>query len=70
MVATDTGSLYAFGRNDFGQLGVGDTLDKFSPTLIEGLSGRFASSLACGQYHSSVALVGGGIYTFGKNGTA
>lgn len=30
------GKLYTFGRNDFGQLGLGDKVDRYTPTLVPG----------------------------------
>ena len=37
MVLTASGNLYAFGKNDFGQLGLHDTIDRCFPTLIQSL---------------------------------
>eukprot|EP00639_Heterosigma_akashiwo_P004180 CAMPEP_0194582040 /NCGR_PEP_ID=MMETSP0292-20121207/15322_1 /TAXON_ID=39354 /ORGANISM="Heterosigma akashiwo, Strain CCMP2393" /LENGTH=441 /DNA_ID=CAMNT_0039436025 /DNA_START=270 /DNA_END=1592 /DNA_ORIENTATION=+ len=69
VVATDLDQLFAFGRNDFGQLGLGDRDDRAAPTEVEALGGggRACSALACGQYHTVVALEGGGAFGFGKN---
>ena len=61
------GTLFAFGRNDFGQLGLGDAKDKHTPQHIEALRSHGIAAVACGQYHTAVAVTGGGLYTFGKN---
>jgi alpha-tubulin suppressor-like RCC1 family protein len=67
-VSTEADAVFVFGRGDFGQLGLGDTHDRLTPTLCEGLAGLGIASLACGQYHSLVALRGGGVMSFGRNG--
>ena len=36
LALTDAGDLYSFGRNDLGQLGVGDTTNRFSLTQVAG----------------------------------
>ncbi|GBG28169.1 E3 ubiquitin-protein ligase HECTD3 [Hondaea fermentalgiana] len=68
VVATDSGEVFSFGRNDFGQLGHGDTLDRKEPARIDALStGEHVVSVACGQYHTIVALSSGSVYASGKN---
>ncbi|CAK4082477.1 unnamed protein product [Aphanomyces euteiches] len=59
--------VYAFGRNDYGQLGLNDTLDRRLPTLVDALTNIPLTSLACGQYHSVATTQAGGILAFGKN---
>ncbi|CAM9202377.1 unnamed protein product [Discosporangium mesarthrocarpum] len=67
IVACETGEVYTFGRNDFGQLGTGDTIDRKLPTLVNSLRDQRVVSLACGQYHSAVATKEGEMFTCGKN---
>lgn len=47
--------LYTFGRNDFGQLGHGDLIDKLRPRSVDRLSGCSVRSVSCGEYHTCVA---------------
>lgn len=67
IVACESGEVYTFGRNDYGQLGHGDLVDKKTPHLIDGLRGHVPSSLACGQYHTLVATRDGRLFSCGKN---
>ncbi|EQC40927.1 hypothetical protein SDRG_01992 [Saprolegnia diclina VS20] len=67
IAVTEDNEMYAFGRNDFGQLGIPDALDKQVPTPIPFFSRQKVLSVACGQYHSVVSLANGGVYAFGKN---
>jgi alpha-tubulin suppressor-like RCC1 family protein len=46
---TDTGVLYAWGRNTSGQLGVGNTTNQSSPTIVVG--GTNWSQIAVGRLH-------------------
>lgn len=49
MVALDKkGDVYSWGRNAVGQLGLGDTQERRSPCLVEALSGRGITGIACG----------------------
>jgi alpha-tubulin suppressor-like RCC1 family protein len=48
----DTGAVYSWGRNDKGQLGLGDTKDRKCPTLVEALSGYRVVKIATGKNHS------------------
>lgn len=48
LVATDTGELWSFGRNQNGQLGLGSIQDSLSPQLVAALQVRAAACLpAC-----------------------
>lgn len=56
LVATDTGELWSFGRNQNGQLGLGSIQDSLSPQLVAALQvwapvwlGKRGCACACGQ---------------------
>jgi alpha-tubulin suppressor-like RCC1 family protein len=49
---SDEGHVYGWGRNEKGQLGIGDTKDKKCPTLVKGLTGHKIVSVATGRNHS------------------
>ena len=51
---TDTGALYTWGSGIFGQLGLGDTESRFSPSLVSGLYPPFLS-LVCVLYSCLLA---------------
>ena len=67
IVCQNRNATYAFGRNDFGQLGIGDTHDKSQPQRLHALDGQCITSLACGQYHTVLSTKRGRIYSCGKN---
>ena len=48
----DDGGVYGWGRNEKGQLGVGDTKDRKCPTLIKEISGHKIVRVATGKNHS------------------
>jgi E3 ubiquitin-protein ligase HERC2 len=57
------GRVYSWGLNDYGQLGVGDELERLSPTLVEGLEG--VRSVAASRYRSLAVAQSGGFFTWG-----
>lgn len=62
------GYLYTWGNNAFGQLGVGDNIDRYEPTLVS--QDNTWIDVAAGNYHSLAIKNNGGayqLYTFGKN---
>jgi Regulator of chromosome condensation (RCC1) repeat len=67
IIACADGAVFAFGRNDSGQLGVGDTTDRMTPARVEGLRGHRTVALACGQYHTAAVTAAGALLTCGKN---
>ena len=58
----DNGQIYSFGNN-FGQLGLGDTEDRNSPTLIQNVYN--ISQISAGAKHSLAISDDGYVYGFG-----
>jgi hypothetical protein len=66
LAATAEGEVYGWGRNQEGELGLGNTLPQNSPAPVGSLSDVVA--LAAGANHSVVLVGDGTIRTFGANG--
>ena len=63
----DNGSVSCWGRNQGGQLGVGGTLTRSSPTLIAPFdSGRTAVEVSAGRWHTCALLDNGQVSCWGK----
>lgn len=75
LALSSSGKVYAWGRNNYGQLGIGNTNDKENPVLVTGtvnLSGetvQFESlkiaAISAGYYHSMAIDENGNIFTWG-----
>ena len=75
LVVTSTGAIYAFGKNNFGQLGNGTTNNSLSPVLVKLPTGVKATAAAAGGVSPtakvpgedySIALTGSGqVYAWG-----
>lgn len=67
----DNGDLYTWGRNQFGQLGLGDTDDRFSPTLsnigVTKVYTHSSNSHRTGSYTRLYCLRGGELFGCGYN---
>jgi alpha-tubulin suppressor-like RCC1 family protein len=59
-------SLYSFGRNGYGQLGLGHTDPQLVPTRVK-LLDKSIKSIACGEGHSIIVYDDGSVYSFGWN---
>ncbi|XP_045854008.1 probable E3 ubiquitin-protein ligase HERC6 isoform X1 [Meles meles] len=59
-VLTQTGKVFTFGGNSYGQLGHSPTAEKEGPQLVEGIDG-LVSQIDCGSYHTLAY-----VYTTGK----
>eukprot|EP00889_Picochlorum_renovo_P003084 jgi/Picre1/30114/NNA_005483.t1 len=67
-VAVDVdGGCYVWGRNEKGQLGLGDQLTRNVPTKLEGLKDHKIVSAACGRYHTVFLTDKGESYACGLN---
>lgn len=73
---TEEGSLYVWGRNDRGQLGLGyagsqDIRTRFKPTLLEITNGNGQKQevidVAVGLEHTMVVVNGGRVFAWGSN---
>ena len=65
---TETGKVYMWGRNDYGQLGDGTTANKFVPTLIyQNIGDKIIVGLHLGGDHTGAITKEGKLYTWGRN---
>jgi len=67
MALLDTGELFAFGYNRFGQLGVDDTDNRARPTQVAALSGKRVVSVVCGSSFTVATTDSGLVYSWGCN---
>lgn len=69
LAINDTGTaVYAWGHNDYGQLGLGDTTIRYAAKQINGLSN--ISAIAGGLQHSLAVTNTGSVYAWGRNNGA
>lgn len=61
------GTLWAWGKNDKGQLGLGTIINRSSPVQIG--AGTTWSKIACGDLHSIAVKTDGTIWSWGYNNT-
>lgn len=67
IVVCDDNKVFGYGRNDYGQLGLGHNEDKLRPQAISFFDGLRIADVACGQYHTLVSAGPDGVFAFGKN---
>ncbi|NXI66058.1 HERC5 ligase, partial [Anseranas semipalmata] len=63
-----SGAVYSWGKNNFGQLGLGHTEDKDCPSYIEALEHWKTVFISCGADHTAVLSKDGLVCTFGAGG--
>lgn len=61
------GKCYVWGRNEKGQLGLGDQLTRNVPTVLDALKDEKIVSAACGRYHTVFITDKGESYACGGN---
>lgn len=67
LAISDEGSVYAWGFNQKGQLGMNDTLNRKNPTLMESMSGHNVVAVATGRQHCLMLTDTGDVYACGDN---
>jgi alpha-tubulin suppressor-like RCC1 family protein len=65
LALTESGCVYSWGYNRFGQLGVGDNEYREIPTLVL-LNDIIIEKISCGENHSLLLSRDGDIYAFGE----
>ena len=63
-VVGEDGSVFAFGLNSYGQLGMGDTAERLAPTRIVGLPAP-VRQVAAGDKHMGIVTEAGDLLMFG-----
>ena len=66
-IITTEGKVMAWGRNDKGQLGLGDLVTRDTPVLVKGLEGHNIVSIACGRGHTLFLSDKGVVFACGEN---
>lgn len=64
---TVSGRVFSWGRNDFGQLGLGDRENRKCPCLLKMLRSQAVKFVAAGDHHTAVLTEDGGVFTFGSS---
>jgi len=64
---TEEGEVYAWGKNDFGQIGNGSYEDALTPFRLNGFNEQIVKSISCGAYHSIALAESGHVYSWGNN---
>lgn len=67
VIADVNGLCYTWGRNEKGQLGLGDTINRNNPTVVEGLRNKKIVAASAGRNHTTVVTASGESYSFGLN---
>ena len=65
---SQTGKVYAWGNNEWGQLGLKHSDKECKPTLIQMPNNVSVKQISCGSHHSLLLTTDGDIYSFGHNG--
>lgn len=68
LALTPSGTIFAWGHNSFGQLGMNDQKDRSHPMVLKALRSQRIKYICCGENHTAALTTDGGVFTFG-NGT-
>uniref|UniRef100_A0A0P5J2E5 E3 ubiquitin-protein ligase HERC3 n=1 Tax=Daphnia magna TaxID=35525 RepID=A0A0P5J2E5_9CRUS len=60
-----SGAVFGWGKNSFGQLGLGDSVDRPQPTQLKSLRFQRVTYIRCGMDHTAALTRDGGVFTFG-----
>ncbi|NWS54589.1 HERC5 ligase, partial [Chunga burmeisteri] len=63
-----SGAVYSWGKNDFGQLGLGDTKERHCPSYVGALEHWKTVFISCGADHTAALSKEGLVCTFGAGG--
>lgn len=63
----DKTEIYAWGLNNYGQLGIGNTKNTYTPTLVEAFVDKPVKKITGGEHHTIALLESGEVYAFGRD---
>ena len=66
-VVTQSGRLFTFGCNEWGQLGLGHNNNVIKPSCVKVLKPDQVVAVSCGRYHTVVAMRSGQVWAMGCN---
>ncbi|XP_062852462.1 probable E3 ubiquitin-protein ligase HERC3 [Trichomycterus rosablanca] len=61
-----SGTVFGWGKNSTGQLGLGDLEDRHVPACVKSLKQKKTAFISCGEDHTAVLTKGGVMFTFGS----
>jgi RCC1 and BTB domain-containing protein len=67
LALTESGSVYSWGWNPYGQLGVGNYKNELIPVKIILNDSQIVKTITCGYDHSLLLTIDGDVYAFGEN---
>ena len=67
VIMMEDGNLYSFGGNNWGQLGLGDNINRDIPTLVTVPDALKVKAVSCGGSYTAIITNVGNLYTFGRN---
>ena len=70
LVLLRSGTVYAWGLGECGQLGLGGTASRCTPVVIGALSPVTVTSIAAGAHHSLATTASGEVYGWGRGSAA
>ncbi|XP_008182284.1 X-linked retinitis pigmentosa GTPase regulator isoform X2 [Acyrthosiphon pisum] len=66
-IVCKNGRVFCFGKNSFGQLGLGHTENVYKPNCVKSLKPDKVKHIACGRSHTIVSTENNIVYGFGDN---
>ena len=61
-MVTQTGRIFTFGSNEFGQLGLGHNDNVLKPSCVKVLKPDKVLAVACGKTHTVVGMISGRVF--------
>ena len=67
IVLTNSGEVYSWGWNNWGQIGIGSDENVVSvPQQLNGFNGEKVKAISCGSYHSLALTESGHVFSWGS----
>jgi alpha-tubulin suppressor-like RCC1 family protein len=66
LALSESGKVWAWGNNEYGQLGTGDTQPRSTPVAVKNLRGLDLVDIAAGGWHSVALTADGEVYGWGR----